>query len=342
MRHADHHAHREKLREIYRISDAWRDLGFEGKAAVSCRCPWREDKKPSFSIFDNDSKFKDHSTNDSGDVFSFVMLALGFPFKEAIRWIENRAGVENETATPLPMIIRRPSSAQTNQQRKTLKLPALDVGNTDNIEQVARSRFLNPEVVELVVKLGTLRFGEVCSCRSWVLLDDSGKLAEARRIDGKPFDAVGNLPARKAHTLAGSSKSWPLGLIVQGSPPAKDATILMVEGGPDYLASFWFLLMSKTQGFHPVAMLGKSNRIPTDALNLMAGRKVRIFPHHDPGGGGMEAAQEWYHQLAEVGCSIDGFSFEGLTRRDGKAVTDLNDLILADEAGKQAWKGVLS
>ena len=49
--------HLEHLSEIYRITDAWRDLGFEGQPAISCRCPWREDRKPSFSVFDDGRAF---------------------------------------------------------------------------------------------------------------------------------------------------------------------------------------------------------------------------------------------------------------------------------------------
>lgn len=195
--------------------------------------------------------------------------------------------------------------------------------------------------MEIAVEIGTLRFGEVCGRRSWILTDASGRLAEARRLDGKPFEAVGSFTARKAHTLGGSSKSWPLGLTIADDLPDHAPTVLLVEGGPDYLAAFDFLIRFRRQGFRPVAMLGKSNRIPSDALNIMAGRRVRIYPHHDPGGGGMEAAQEWARQFAEAGCQVDGFRFAELTKTDGQPVTDLNDLLFADEERRKAWKGLL-
>ena len=38
---------------------------------------------------------------------------------------------------------------------------------------------------------------------------------------------------------------------------------------------------------------------------------------------------------------MDGFSFAGPKRTDGKPVTDLNDLLLADEESRKAWEGVL-
>lgn len=338
MKQIDYHEHRERLRESYRIPNAWRDLGFEDTPSESCRCPWREDRKPSFSVFDEGRLFKDFSTDDTGDVFAFVMLALGFSFKDAVRWIEERTGARPESVIPFPPVSRRPSP---DKPKKELKLPLLDEGDVGDIKAVSQSRGLLPYAVEIAVKIGALRFGKVCGSRSWILLDASGKLAEARRLDGKPFDAIGPLSSRKAHSLKGSSKSWPFGLCLLCGPPASDRHIMLVEGGPDYLAAFDFLVRFRAMGFHPVAMLGKSNRIPGEALDMMSGRRVRIYPHHDPGGGGMEAAKGWFEQLSQVGCTVDGFSFEGLTRIDGKPVTDLNDLLLADQASRSAWEGLL-
>lgn len=338
MKQINYQEHRDRLREIYRIADAWRDLGFEGQPSKSCRCPWREDRNPSFSVFDEGRKFKDFSTDEVGDVFAFVMLALGYSFKDALKWIEDRTGATPRSFDPSPSIIRRTTSPKA---KRELKLPDLDEGNAGDIDTLARSRGLLPYALTIALKIGTLRFGHVCGHRSWLLLDDSGKLAEARRLDGKPFEAAGTLSARKAHTLAGSAKSWPFGLTLAEGKAAPMATILLVEGGPDYLAAVDFLIRFERQGFQPVAMLGKSNRIPADALEAMAGRRVRIYPHHDPGGGGMEAAQGWFEQLAGAGCEVDGFSFEGLARKDGQPVTDLNDLLLPDEASREAWEGLL-
>ncbi|MDB4143720.1 CHC2 zinc finger domain-containing protein [Akkermansiaceae bacterium] len=338
MNRDDYQEHRARLRESYRIPDAWKDLGYEYIPSKSCRCPWREDRKPSFSVFDDGRRFKDFSTDELGDVFGFVMLALGFSFKDAVAWIEERTGVTQQSPFGPSQIHQRPSPPKI---KRELKLPALDHGDDQEIEALAKSRGIQPYAIKIALEIGTLRFAKVCGYRSWLLLDDSGKLAEARRVDGKPFDAIGKLPARKAHTLAGSSKAWPLGLILKNGPPEPGRAILLVEGGPDYLAAFDFLIRGKRQGFQPVAMLGKSNSFPDDALAIMSGRRVRIYPHHDPGGGGMDAAKGWFSQLTRAGCTVDGFSFEGLTRIDGKPVTDLNDLLLADEVSRAVWKGVL-
>ncbi|MBK1835676.1 CHC2 zinc finger domain-containing protein [Roseibacillus ishigakijimensis] len=342
----DYTARRAELKERYRIPDAWRDLGYEDQPAKSCRCPWRDDRKPSFSVYDDGRAFKDFSTDESGDVISFARLALGVSFKEAVRWCEERAGIRCQgdyPARPLPLPPRRPSPEKP---RKELKLPELDEGRPEDLAALARVRGLARHAIKPAIQIGVLRFGQVCGKRSWILLDDSGLVAEARRLDGKPFDAFKRLPERKAHTLAGSRKDWPLGLTMgtmelEGETVAKfrhDTTILLVEGGPDYLAALDFMGRDLSKkGLQPVAMLGKSNRITSEALDVMAGRRVRIYPHTD----GMEAAAGWAAQLAGVGCKVDGFRFDGLTRKDGQPVTDLNDLLLADEASREAWKGVL-
>ena len=60
-------------------------------------------------------------------------------------------------------------------------------------------------------------------------------------------------------------------------------------------------------------------------MELLRGRKVRIYPHADADGGGVAAAKKWARQLAAVGCVVDAFSFGELRQRDGSPVKDLND-----------------
>ena len=43
----------EVAKERIRIPDLWRELGLEGEPKKTCRCPFHEDRSPSFSIFDD-------------------------------------------------------------------------------------------------------------------------------------------------------------------------------------------------------------------------------------------------------------------------------------------------
>ena len=78
------------LKEVYRIHDAWEDLGLPGEPSESCRSPFRDDLNPSFSVFDAGRKWKDYGTDESGDVFDFVQKATGLCAYGALLWIKER------------------------------------------------------------------------------------------------------------------------------------------------------------------------------------------------------------------------------------------------------------
>lgn len=94
------------------------------------------------------------------------------------------------------------------------------------------------------------------------MFDESGICAEGRRLNRKPYPALtieGKvcLGERKAHTLRGSRKDWPVGIL-----PAKEyrqsvEAFMLVEGGPDYLAALHLELQQKRTGILPVAILGR-------------------------------------------------------------------------------------
>ena len=68
-------------------------------------------------------------------------------------------------------------------------------------------------------------------------------------------------------------------------------------------------------------MLGATQRIHEGALPLLAGKRIRIFPHLDSAG--RQATERWARQLA--GAEVDCFDFTELHKTDGEPVTDLND-----------------
>ena len=78
------------LKEVYRIHDAWEDLGLPGGPSESCQSPFRDDLNPSFSVFDAGRKWKDYGTDESGDVFDSVQKATGLCAYGALLWIKER------------------------------------------------------------------------------------------------------------------------------------------------------------------------------------------------------------------------------------------------------------
>ena len=141
-------------------------------------------------------------------------------------------------------------------------------------------------------------------------------MAQARRLDGVPWaDGV------KAWTLAGSQAAWPVGIGEAASFPM----VALVEGGPDLLAAFGFIMAEERQhDCASVAMLGGCARIHPDALPQFTGKRVGIFPHVDDTGD--SAAIRWAEQLAEAGATVDAFRLAGLRRTDSEPVKDLCDL----------------
>jgi hypothetical protein len=309
------------LKQRLLIPDVWQRLGLSNTPAASCRSPFRDDRSPSFSVYEGGRRWKDFASDEGGDVIDFIAHACQIDNREATRRFLAMAGASGEFIPP-------PSKSKAT--AKKLSLPKLSLGSDMEIATVAKIRGLMPEAISQARLLQTVAFGDVCGFPSWVLTDHARKIAEARRIDGKPYPRVQTLPERKAHTLKGSQKTWPAGAAVLGEIPNFRA-IMLVEGGPDYLAAWHFIMKMEAYDVLPVAMLGRSVlKIDPEAVELFSGRKIRIYPHADDDGGGRTACERWAGQLHAAGCCVDTFGFDGLKRADGGSVKDLNDAALID------------
>ena len=62
--------------------------------------PFQNERSPSFFVFPETQTYKDFSSGEQGDIFSFVMKKEGWTFGEAIRELAHRAGVQLEERTP--------------------------------------------------------------------------------------------------------------------------------------------------------------------------------------------------------------------------------------------------
>ena len=355
------------LKERLLIPEVWRRLRLKGQPGASCRSPFRPDKNPSFSISKDGRRWKDFATGAGGDVIDFLAAARQISTGEALRVFLELAGVPRAGPTRSRTFqAPHPAQAQTHppsapsgtapatsfKEQATALLPPAPEEHPDGIrvplhhgtkadrQLLAESRHLTPEAVSLALALRTLTFAIVQGYRCWLLTDAERRLAEARRLDGMPFPQCGTLGRRKAHTLRGSRKSWPLGAAVLRRVP-DFRTLLLVEGGPDYLAALHFAHELERWDVLPVAMLGRGTGAQIDpaALQLMRGRRVRIYPHADADGGGVQSARHWARQLHRVGCAVDIYELTGLHRTDGRPIKDLNDCTTAlDEKSATALR----
>ncbi|HAL70688.1 MAG TPA: hypothetical protein DCP71_02835 [Verrucomicrobiales bacterium] len=334
------------LKQQLRIPQMWLQLGLPGVPGASVKSPFRPDRHPSFSIFAEDLCWKDHATGEGGDVIDFLARACQVDKAEATRQFlqffglspQPPAGATRHQKAARPSLLLptqrpapRPASALAEVTERRLVLPMLHQGSEEEIRTVAERRRLSFEAVSLAQSLGCLAFGNVCSHASWLLGDAAGLVAEARRLDGLPYPPLGPLGERKAHTLRGSSKAWPCGVAVLRAHP-HFRTLMLVEGGPDYLAALHFALLQGRHDVLPMALLGRGtgSRLSPEALHLIGQRRVRIYPHEDADGGGLAAAWVWRRQLRAAGCKTDAFHFTGLLQADGRPVKDLNDAALCD------------
>jgi hypothetical protein len=297
-------------------------LGLEEHAQTSARCPLHEDSRASFSVWHGPHgwRWKCHAGCGEGDEIAFLEKLLSLSKADAIQHYLSLSGqpMQCEAAT-----IRRPSEPTASSG------PSLPDDATPGTEAdrraLAQLRGLRWVAPAMAAELGTLYFGTVCGQRCWIVTDERRLCAEARRMDGRMFAAHGDLGERKAHTIRGSVKSWPVGLSVRRFGPADFRALLVVEGGPDYLAALHFVLDGKLDCL-PIAFLGAgtAGTIHPEALARFRGLRTRFYSHADAAGSA--AFKKWGAQFEKAGASVDGaFDFSGLRKADGAAVKDLND-----------------
>lgn len=192
-----------------------------------------------------------------------------------------------------------------------------------DLRRISEVRGIGIEGVRLCAERGLLWRADVCGHPSWVVADATRRGMQARRLDGRPYPAIGSLCERKTHNPSGTSIRHPIGL----REAEGKGSILLVEGSADFVAAHHLLWCEEREGDAAVVcMLGAGLAIPAVDLAALSGKRVRIVPHLDSEG--MRACGRWCGQLREVGCGVDAFSLDGLRKLDGTPVSDLNDLLL--------------
>jgi hypothetical protein len=267
--------------------------------------PFRVDRTPNCTA--SETLFSDWSRSQHLDAVGVFAAARGIGTWDAVQELNARKRLE------APAVVPRPPARPLGVEIPPLKQ------DREKCRQLAEMRRVSVKAVEAsVFNLRTVGFAIWRSLDCWLLTDSAGKIAEARRMDGKLFPAAGKLRERKAHTLYGSVKRHPVGIASAMKFPS-DYPVMLVEGGGDYLAAVDVALHSRQERV-PVAMLGASASISAEALPWFAGRDVVILAHPDQAG--KDAGKRWRTQLKAV-CSVRLLALEG---------GDLNDLVARDGA----------
>lgn len=274
------------------IPTAWQRLGLPGhpQAGKCTSSPLREDRHPSFSISSCGRYFKDHGTGAGGDVLTFVTQATGQGFKEALAWLTGSASAD--TLTPRPRLAQRKPAAPT--EPKKFVLPAIDSGTITELKTVANSRgFSGFWGMQMAADAGHFGFTHYRGHRCWLVYDDAGHVAQARRIDGEPFHG-----GSKSITLYGSNARWPVG----ASSITDDTNmVFLCEGSGDWLTAQAIHAWDETP-WQAVCMLGASMLIDADALDRFRDKEVLIYVQNDDAG--HRAARCWAKQLEGVAANV--------------------------------------
>ncbi len=309
-----------EIKSRFTLRDVAANLGLElpTRDGVKFRSPLRHDRNPSCTIKGN--VLFDWSTGEHFDAIDLFAAAKNISNGEAIRELAERLNIagrvqdlgQNARKRQVTTVITSP--ARTEPIASQSAPVAFDESRPtdDDFAAILAARSWPEDALSgllLAHDLGVLRFGKVCGCPCWIVTDEGRRIAEARRLDGKPFPAVGTLGERKAHTIRGSVKSWPVGLRLRIVPERlREFAVVLVEGGPDLMAAYAVLarLPMGARDVHPVAMLGTSATIAPDALGVehysTSGRAVVILAHGDDPG--REAGRRWAKQLSGAGCRV--------------------------------------
>jgi hypothetical protein len=249
---------------------------------------------------DRAGRWKDFATGDHGDLIDLWRLARNTDSKTAIQECRDWLGVP-DTFTPVRRTPRvAPSSPQPHSFAWTELQRMMRRGlGSDFLALAALRKIPRTEGLQLASDAGQLWFGDVYDDGihrpGWIITDSSRRAAQARRMDGENWAGIDS----KNKTIAGTDPRWPVGIVEAAAYPE----IALVEGGPDFLAAWYFIWLAEAvDRIRPVAMFGASNPIHADALPLFAGKTIWLHPHNDKGAG-QAATERWSAQLLQAGAA---------------------------------------
>ncbi len=304
------------LKDNFLIEHAWKALDLPGTPARLSKSPLREDKNPSFTIYDSGRRWKDWGTGDGGDAIDFIAKVLNVGNKDAIAAFRKMAGGEAPTTTASSTTTSKAKKTSPEEEERirwkiaervavksTLRLP------TEVEMQIIAD--LRPKVsVRSVLHLtqdGHLKVGQ------WrnhpVFAIQFGDFFQIRRMDGEyfwPKDKGGKRELNMA-------ESTPAFVCLRNNTPIGTRTII-AEGLIEILALIELEIRADdyrrehfpNSDYQPVAFAVASSahsKINDVVLESLRCKSIRVVPDNDTAG--HKAAQQWTDRLQAAGIHVD-------------------------------------
>lgn len=304
------------LKENFLIEDAWKALNLPGTPARVCKSPLREDKNPSFTIYDSGQRWKDWGTDDGGDVIDFIGKACNLSVKDAIAEFRKMAGGDAPTAattssTTAPKV-RKTNSEEDARRQHTLAERAavkasLRLPTESEMQIIADLRKVSLKPVFYMVEDGMLKVGQ------WqnrpVFAIQSGDFFQIRRMDGKPFWKTEKGEPKELNM----AEPTPAFVGLRNNTPTGTRTIV-AEGLIELLALIELEIRADDyrrehfpdSDYQPVAFavaISAHSKINDVVLESLRCSSIRVIPDNDSAG--HKAAQQWTERLHGAGIHID-------------------------------------
>jgi DNA primase len=121
---------KDAIKDKVDIVALFREFGVElkqkGKSFSGC-CPWHEDKTPSLSVDREKGLYNCFGCGESGDVVTLVEKMKSLPFKDALKFLQQRVGAVQTPHTPEPRTESKQDASTTLSVTDTTKALTHDI-----------------------------------------------------------------------------------------------------------------------------------------------------------------------------------------------------------------------
>jgi len=145
------------------VFDVWKLLGLEGTAKPFCRSPFRDDRNPSFSIYDGGHRWNDHASGDGGNAADFVAKAGGLSAQDAAKKLielartapRDKENVSSKNRTHHARAPRQKYDPFKDPQKaaKRQNWSRFEIPTRAEIREIAELRGLSPEGITLALTM---------------------------------------------------------------------------------------------------------------------------------------------------------------------------------------------